>query len=170
MELRDEPRSSTTAATGIRAEILANIASSIINRYQAGELSDQWGNMTLTNNYAPTNLSVKEPYDDIEVELSIVYRLTLITPPDDCRQQSPCTTQPLLIAYDRQGNVIQKLGSNDRPWQVLASIVNQPNIILAGGTANYTNGQTQYNLLALPDNGTYEVQFTVIQPDGVNGY
>jgi len=170
VELRDEPRASTTAATGIRAEILANIASSIINRYQAGELQDKWSNMSLTNAFMPTNLSVKEPFDDIESELSVVYRLTLITAPDECRQQSPCTIQPLLVAYDRQGNVIQKLGSNDRPWQVLASLVNQPNVVLPGGTANYTNGQTQYSSLALPDNGTYEVQFTVIQPDGVNGY
>jgi hypothetical protein len=170
MELRDEPRPTTTAATGIGAQILANIASTIINRYQAGELQVVWANLQITNNTFPSNLSTKEPFDDFQVELSVIYRLVLVTPLSDCREQSPCTIQPVLVAYDIQGNVIQKLGSNDRPWQVKASIVGQPNLILSGGIANYTNGQTQYSLLSLPDNETYEVQFTIIQPDGVNGY
>ncbi|CAF3595884.1 unnamed protein product [Rotaria sordida] len=168
MELRDEPRPSTTAATGIRAEILANIASSIINRYQAGELQIAWANLNIAGGNSPSNLSTQEPYDDFQVELSVIRQLLLITPPSNCRQQSPCTIQPVLVAYDVQGNVIQKLGSNDRPWQVKASLVNQPNVMLPGNIANYTNGQTQYSLLTLPDNGTYEVQFTMILPDGVN--
>lgn len=170
IELRDEPRPSTTAATGIRAEILGNIASSIINRYQAGELQVFWMSLNITNGAFPTNLTSQEPYDDFQVDLSVVYELVLVTPPSECRQQSPCTIQPILIAYDIQGNVIQKLGSNDQPWQVQASLVIQPNFVLQGGIANYTNGQTQYSLLTLPDNGTHQVQFTVIQPNGVNRY
>ena len=170
MELRDEPRPSTTAATGIRAEILANIASSIINRYQAGELQVGWRNLYLTNGSSPSNLSTQEPYDDFQVDLSVINQLVLVIPPSDCRQQSPCTIQPVLVAYDAQGNVIQKLGSNDRPWQVQGSIVNQSNIVLAGGIANYSNGQTQYTLFSLPDNGTWQVQFTILLPDGVNRY
>lgn len=169
MELRDEPRPSTTAATGIRAEILANIASTIINRYQAGELQIGWRNLFITNGSSPSNLSAQEPYDDFQVDLSVINRLVLVIPPSDCRYYSPCTTQPVLVAYDAQGNVVQKLGSNDRPWQVKASLVLQPNVVLAGGIANYTNGQTQYSLLSLPDNGPHQVQFTIILPDGVNG-
>ena len=169
MEFRDEPRPSTTSATGIRAEILSNIAATIINRYQAGELQILWGNMNISNGILPTNLSAKEPFDDYEVELSVIAELVLITPPSDCRQQSPCTIQPILIAYDAQGNIIQKLGSNDRPWQVKATLVNQPNVNLGGSVANYTTGQTQYSLLSLPDNGTCQVQFSFIEPDGVNG-
>lgn len=170
MEFRDEPRPSTTSATGIRAEILSNIASTIINRYQAGELQIIWGNMNISGGILPTNLSSKEPFDDYEVQLSVIYALVLITPPSDCRQYSPCTIQPILIAYDAQGNIIEKLGSNDKPWRVKATLVNQPNVNLPGSIANYTNGQTQYDLLNLPDNGTCQVQFSFIDPDGVNGY
>lgn len=170
MELRDEPRVSTTASTGIRGELLANIASAIINRYQIGELQVLWVALGITNTLAPTNLTVQEPYDDNQTDLSVIYSLSLVIPPADCRQYSPCTVQPVLIAYDAQGNVIQKLGSNDQPWQIIATIVNQSSVTVYGGTANYTNGQTQYNQLALPDNGTYVVEFNVIQPNGVNGF
>ncbi|CAF4744424.1 unnamed protein product, partial [Rotaria socialis] len=169
MELRDEPRPSTTAATGIRAEILANIASAIINRYQAGELQVLWGILNITNGIITSNLTVQEPFQDFQVNLSVIAQLVLVTPPSDCRQQSPCTIQPVLIAYDVQGNVIQKLGSNGQPWQVQATLVHQPNVVLSGGIANYTNGQTQFTQLSLPDNGTQPVQFTMMVPYGVNG-
>ncbi|CAF1252929.1 unnamed protein product [Rotaria magnacalcarata] len=170
MELRDEPRTSTTAATGIRAEILANIAASIINRYQAGELQVLWGILNITDGIIPSNLTAQEPFQDFQVNLSVIAQLVLVTPPSDCRQQSPCTIQPVLIAYDVQGNIIQKLGSNDQPWQVQASLVYQPNVVLSGGIANYTNGQTQFTQLSLPDNGTQPVQFTMMLPYGVNGF
>ncbi|CAF4657274.1 unnamed protein product [Rotaria sp. Silwood1] len=168
VEMRDEPRTSTTATTGIRGEILSNIASAIINRYQMGELQIAWFNLNLTNSMFPSSLRSQEPFDDFENELSVISRIVLVTPPSDCRQQSPCTIQPVLVAYDAQGNVIQKLGSNDRPWQVQASLVSRPTLRLMGDIANYTNGQTQFTLLALPDNGTEQVQFTLLIPDGVN--
>ena len=170
IELRDEPRPSTTVATGIGAEILSNIAAIIINRYQAGELQEAWILRNLTHGLYPTNLTSKEPFDDFENSLSVIQRLELIIPPSDCRQQSPCTIQPILIAYDAQNNTIQKLGSNDQPWQIKATLVNNSNIVLGGAIANYTGGQSQYSLLSLPNNGTYQVQFTIIQPYGVNGY
>ncbi|CAF4012065.1 unnamed protein product [Rotaria sp. Silwood2] len=168
IELRDEPRTSSIASTGIRAEILSNIASTIINRYQVGELQVAWRNLNVTNGSFPSVLSAQEPFDNSSVELSIINRLLLVSPPRDCRQQSPCTFQPVLVAYDVAGNVIQKLGSNERPWQVKATVVGRPNLILPGGIANYSDGQTQYILFSLPDIGTQQVQFTLIQPDGVN--
>ncbi|CAF1351069.1 unnamed protein product [Rotaria sordida] len=168
IELRDEPRTSSIASTGIRAEILSNIASTIINRYQAGELQVAWRNLNVTNGSFPSDLSAQEPFDNSSVELSIINQLLLVSPPRDCRQQSPCTFQPVLVAYDVAGNVIQKLGSNERPWQVKATVVGRPNLNLPGGIANYSDGQTQYILFTLPDIGTQQVQFTLIQPDGVN--
>jgi hypothetical protein len=170
LEVRDEPRPSTTVPTGIGAQILSNIISTIINRYQAGELQVAWRSLYITNDTCPSNLSTKEPFDDFEVALSVIYRLVLVTPPSECRQESPCTIQPVLVAYDIQGNVIQKLGSNDYPWQVTASCVNQSNIILSGGIANYTNGQTQFSLLSIPYIGSCEVQFTLNLPNGVDRY
>ncbi|CAF3398838.1 unnamed protein product, partial [Rotaria sp. Silwood2] len=117
IELRDEPRSTSTAVSGVRAEILSNIASTIINRYQTGELQVAWRNLNITNGTVPSLLVAQEPFDNIADNLSIINRLLLVRPPSDCRQQSPCTFQPILIAYDIQGNVIQKLGSNEQPWQ-----------------------------------------------------
>ncbi|CAF4346418.1 unnamed protein product [Rotaria magnacalcarata] len=168
IELRDEPRTSSTATTGIRAEILSNVASTIINRYQSGELQEAWKNLNITNGTAPSVLNTQEPFDNSSVELNTINKLLLITPPNDCRQQSPCTIQPVLVAYNVEGNVIQKLGSKDRPWQVKASVIGRPNLILPGGIANYSGGQTQYTLFGLPDIGTQQVQFNLIPPDGVN--
>ena len=57
LEMRDEPRPSTTVATGIGAEILSNIAAIIINRYQAGELQVAWINLNISHGLYPTNLT-----------------------------------------------------------------------------------------------------------------
>ena len=170
VELRDEPRPSSTATTGIGAEILSNIASMIINRFQWGELATAWRSMNMTPGFPLSNMSVQEPFEEKLTDLSVINRTELIVSPASCREQSPCSTQPLLIAYDSEGHAIQKLGSGDRPWQVKASVVGRPNLILPGGIANYSNGQTQFTLFGLPSIGSYQIQFTFIQPDGISRY
>ncbi len=99
--------------------------------------------------------------------MSIIDHIVLVTPPSSCREQSPCDIQPVLVAYDAEGNVIDKLGSNDQPWQVFASVVDDSNITLIGAIANYSNGQTQFISFGLPNIGEYQVQFAFIQPNNV---
>jgi hypothetical protein len=168
--MRDEPRQSSTGSTGIQGEILSNIAASVINRYQSGELVVAWRTLRVTNDSAPEHLIIQEPFSYVSYNLSVINRTVLTIPPSQCREQSPCTIQPVLVAYDSAGNVIKKLGSDERPWQIKATIVNQTEIELPGSTANYSNGQTQFSLFALPTIGSFEVRFTFISPDGVNRY
>lgn len=168
IEMRDEPRSSSVVSTGIRGEILSNIAATMINSYQIGELQVAWKNLNITNGFVPINMTVQEPYDYTTTNLSVIKRIELQTLPAECREQSPCTIQPVLIAYDNEDNIIQKLGSKDRPWQIKATIINQPNVTIFGGIANYSYGQSQYNLFSLPSIGSYQVQFNLIQPDGIS--
>ncbi|CAF1656840.1 unnamed protein product, partial [Adineta ricciae] len=168
IEIRDEPRFSLQSTGSLSSEVLSIIAAKIINTYQSGELTQNWKNYNITGDIVPTSLNVQEPLNDSNINLRIINRTKLWTVPDQCRQQSPCTIQPIIIAYDSDGNVIEKLGSNDHPWQVKATIVNQPNVTLPGAIANYTNGQTQYTLFGLPNIGTFEVQFAFIKPDGSN--
>jgi hypothetical protein len=149
---------------------MANITSIIINRYQSGELQRAWENCTGSNGTAPSNLTIQEPNNQTSFPLSVISRIVLVTPPSSCREQSPCTIQPVLVAYDSSGNVIQKLGSIQYPWQVIATIVGQPNVTVPGAITNYTNGQTQYNNFGLPYIGTYQVEFTFVQPNGVSMY
>lgn len=170
VEIRDEPRNSLTSSSGIQAEVLSNIASNIINNYQSGDLQVAWLNLNITDSVVPINMSVREPYDQSEVPLSVINRTRLYIPPAQCRQQSPCTIQPVLVAYDANGTVIQKLGSRNRPWQVIATVINESNIVIQGAIANYSDGQTQYTMFGLPDIRSYQIQFTFIQPDGVRRY
>lgn len=166
--MRDEPRNSSVTNTGVRGEILANIASTIINSYQAGELQVKWQEMNITNGIVPNEMSVQEPFDYSTVELVVIDRIELVIPPDQCREQSPCGVQPVLVAYDSNNTVIQKLGSNDRPWQVRATIINQTNVRIGGAIANYSDGQTQYTLFSLSQLGAYQIRFNIISPDGVS--
>ena len=166
--MRDEPRNNSAITTGVRGEILANIASTIINSYQSGELQEKWIEANITNGVAPNEMSVQEPFDYSTVELSVIDRIELQVSPDQCREQSPCAIQPVLVAYDASNTVIQKLGSNDRPWQVRATVINQTNIRLLGAIANYSDGQTQYTLFSLPQLGSYQIRFNFISPDGVS--
>ncbi|CAF3365916.1 unnamed protein product [Rotaria sp. Silwood1] len=168
IELRDEPRTSSTSTGGVLGELLSNIAANIINRYQTGQLQIAWKALNLTGDIIPVSLDAQEPFDNVSTPLGIINRTLLLIPPTSCRQQSPCTIQPVIVAYDAEGNVIQKLGTNDQPWQVQGTVIGQSSQILYGGIANYSNGQAQFQSFSLPNLGSYQVQFTFIQPNGIN--
>ncbi|CAF3091006.1 unnamed protein product [Rotaria socialis] len=168
VEIRSSPVQSLSGNFSATAQLMANLTSIIINQYQSGELQMAWANFTATSDTVPSSLTIQEPNNQISFPLSVIARIALVTPPASCREQSPCTTQPVLVAYDSAGNVIQNLGSIQYPWQVVASIVGQPNVTVPGAIANYTNGQTQYSNFGLPYIGTYQVIFTFIQPNGVS--
>ena len=74
----------------------------------------------------------------------------------------------MIVAYDASGNVIQKLGSNNQPWQVIATVISPSGVTTVGGIANYTNGQTQYTSFGLTATGSVQVQFAFITPYGVS--
>jgi hypothetical protein len=168
VEMRDDPRTQSQGTSGIREEILSNIASTVINRQQCGGLFTDWKSQNITAGQIPTSCAVQEPFDQSSTTLQQINRTELRTAPGECREQSPCTIQPALIAFDAQNQIIDKLGSNDQPWRVKISIVNQPAVILQGGTAPYLNGQTRFTQFALPNIDSFELQFTFIQPDGVS--
>lgn len=170
LEIRDEPRRVSTGSDGVRGEVLINTASQIINSFQSGELAVVWKEANLTNGSIPTSLTVQEPFNHTNASLSIINRTELRTAPAQCREQSPCVIQPVLFAYDADGNIIRKLGSNDQPWQVKATVVGQPNMTIVGDTADYVDGQTRFTLFSLPNLGSYQVQFSFMQPNGVKRY
>ena len=72
IEMRDEPRNNSAINTGVRGEILSNIASTIINSYQSGELQVKWEQANMTNGVVPNEMSVQEPFDYSTVELSVI--------------------------------------------------------------------------------------------------
>ncbi|CAF4249716.1 unnamed protein product, partial [Rotaria sp. Silwood2] len=167
VEIRDDPVANLSANSAVETEPISNICSAIINRYQSGELHQAWAENPFTGNTTPIDLSIQEPFNQSSISLSIIHRIELVTLPSSCREQSPCGTQPKLVAYDEDGNVIEKLGSNDQPWQVTASVIGDSNITLIGAIANYSNGQTQYTSCGLSATGNYQVQFAFIQPNNV---
>lgn len=168
IELREDPVNNLSLASTLQSEVLLNATASIFDRYQSGQLQKDFAQHPATNGTSPISLSVQEPMSHVINTLDVVSRIALVTSPDSCREQSPCTTQPVIVAYDVNGNVIQKLGSIEYPWQVVATIVGQSNVSMPGGVANYTDGQSQYSLFGLPAIGSYQVQFTLVPSAGVN--
>ncbi|CAF3870999.1 unnamed protein product [Rotaria sordida] len=94
------------------------------------------------------SLFVQESQNQTTVSLGLISRLVLVISPSLCRLQSVCEIQPVLIDIDTSGNIIQKLGSNDQLWQVVASIIGSSGISVIGVIANYSNGQTQFTSFA----------------------
>jgi len=169
VEIRDNPIYNISANSTNQTSQIQNILSTIIDAYQSGQLQTVWLASSATGYTAPVSLSVQEPLNQTTVSLSVISRIALVVPPELCREQSPCTIQPVLVAYDSNGNVIQKLGSDNQPWQIVASIVGQSNVNILGAIANYSNGQTQYTTFGFSSLGTYQVQFSFIPPNGING-
>ena len=63
---------------------------------------------------------------------------------------------------------MNKLGSNDQPWQVIATVISPIGVTAMGAIANYTNGQTQYTSFGLPVMGPLQVQFQFITTSGLS--
>lgn len=170
VELREDPPRNLSADNGTAAQSTLNMNAKIINLFQSGLLQEQWRNFSGSGGLAPVSLTVQEPGNQTTVELKVIHRVALIVPPSSCREQAPCDVQPVLVAYDALGDPIQKLGSNDQPWQVVGSIVGQPNISVIGAIANYSNGQTQYTRFGVSILGSYQFEFRFISPTGVSRY
>jgi hypothetical protein len=167
VEIRNDPPISLSTGNSSSSTQIANINAYIINRYQSHDLQTAWA--ALTNGSSPTSLTVQEPGNQTNVSVAIISRLVLVTPPSGCRLQSACDVQPVLVAYDTSGNVIQKLGSNDQPWLVVATIVSPLGAGVIGAIANYTNGQTQFTTFGFTVTGSVQVNFSLILPYGVSG-
>jgi hypothetical protein len=168
IEMREDPSINLTSYNTTKNEALLNVTANIANRFQSGEMQVTWAQNPATNNTSPTGLTVQEPFSQTNDEMKVISYIILATQPSSCRAQSPCTIQPVIVAYDSAGNIIQKLGSISQPWKVVASVVSQSNVNLSGSIANYSTGQSQYSLFGLPSVGTYQVQFTIVPPMGVN--
>ncbi|CAF1318068.1 unnamed protein product [Rotaria magnacalcarata] len=145
-----------------------DLGANIINRYQSGQLQDDWTNNSLWNGTRPSIPSVQEPGNQTTVTLGVISRLALVIPPASCRLQSRCDTQLVLKAYDASGNVIKKLGSDDQPWQVVGTVLGSVNASISGAIANYSCGQTQYSMFGITATGSYQIQFSFITPSGVS--
>jgi len=168
IELREDPVNNLSLNSSISNGSLTMVTASILDRFQSGQLQEAFANDPATNHTSPTSLSVQEPMSQVTTSLGVVSRIALVTPPNSCREQSPCTTQPVIVAYDDNGNVIQKLGSNDYPWQLIATIVGQPNATVPGGVANYSDGQSQYSFFGFPNIGSFQMKFSLVPPIGIN--
>jgi hypothetical protein len=120
---------------------------------------------------APISLNVQEPGSQATVSLDVISEIVLTVPPSSCTYLCPCHVQPIIVAYDVFGNVIQKLGSADEPWLVVASLVGSPSgVNVIGAITNYTNGAAQFTVLGITAAGSYQIQFTFISPYGVSRY
>ena len=122
------------------------------------------------NETTPTSLTVQEPREQSNVQLRVISRIALLASPSSCRERSVCDVQPVLVAYDPHGNVIEKLGSNDQPWQVVASVLNGPNVQLIGAIGNYTEGQSRFRSFGVTTVGSYQFEFRFIPPSNVSRY
>ena len=167
VEIRNDPPTSLLTTGSGSTSTISNINAAIINRFQSQSLQTDFATNT---GVTPLTLIVQEPGSQTTVSLDVISRLELTTPPSSCRLHSPCDVQPVLVAYDASGNVIDKLGSNDQPWQVVGIVISPVGVTAIGAIASYSGGQTQYTSFGLTSTGPVQVQFSFISPHGVVSY
>lgn len=170
IEIREEPVVVLSGEPDITEEIMSRMTSKVIDSIVTNEFYTSWVEQNVTNGTAPLNITVQEPYENAKIALGIIHHIRILTQPAQCREQSPCTIQPKLGAYDVGDNLIHQLGSKDRPWQIEATIMNQSDVIAQGAVADYIDGSTQFTLFSLPRIGIYEVQFTLMQPNDIDRF
>lgn len=162
LELREDPSRTLTLYNTALDQAVLDLTTTTLNNYQSGTLQSQWAALPTAGNTSPTGLTVQEPFSQTTDDLKVISRISLVTEPSSCREQSPCTQQPVIVAYDSAGKIIPKLGSINQPWKIVASLVGQPGAFVPGAVANYSNNQSQYSLFGFPSIGTYQVQFTLV--------
>ena len=165
VEIRDEPQRALIKRVDIRDRIMFNIGSYMIDRFQTKELMNDWVRLNITNGKAPGAAVVQQPLDEELMNLRVFDHFELVTPPSECREQTPCAIQPVLVAYDPDGNLIENLGSKDRPWQVEAIILNQSNPVLPAIVTAYFGNQTQFTNFYFPNIGSFQVEFRLLKPE-----
>ncbi|CAF3637436.1 unnamed protein product [Rotaria sp. Silwood1] len=168
VEIREEPTANLSDSNNASSTAISNINSNIINLYQCGALQAAWAADPVLNVTSIISLGVQEPQNQTTVLLSLINRLVLEVSPSGCRDRSPCDVQPKLVAYDSSGNVIDKLGSNDQPWQVIASVIGSSSVGVVSAIANYSSGQTQFTNFGITGTGSYQVTFAFLTPRGVS--
>lgn len=167
VEIRESPASALSSINSASRSTILAYNAAIISRYQSGELNTAWSTVFGSSIPSPDSMSCQEPGNYTTVQLNIISRLVLEIPPATCPMLSPCETQPVLKAYDSTGNVIQKLGSDDQPWQIAATILGSSGATVSGGIANYVNGQSQFTTFGISATGSYQIQFSFLTPYGV---
>jgi hypothetical protein len=162
--LRNDPPASLTTSNSVATDQILNWTSIIINQCQTGEMATAMQN--LPNGVTPDSCSIREPGNSSTVTLAVIAQLVLVIPPASCRVQSACSQQPKLVAYDSTGAIITKLGSDEFPWQVQATVIGSSGVGCIGSIANYTNGAAQFTSFGLTAIGSYQVQFSFLVPNG----
>ncbi|CAF2873113.1 unnamed protein product [Rotaria sp. Silwood2] len=169
VEIRNEPPATLSGTNNnASSNTIWNTTADIINRYQSGQLQLAWAADPVLNATGLLSLSIQEPGNQTTVSLSVINRIVLIVPPSSCRLQSVCDIQPIIVAFDPSGNIIDKLDSNDQPWQVVAFVVGSSNVSAIGAIANYSNGQTQFTTFGVTGLDSYQIGFAFITPNGVD--
>lgn len=150
--------------------MLSSVVSRFIDRGQSGQLHEDLKVLNISSGLPPTQLQIQDVFNYGFTFVPVFQYLSITASPDQCREYSPCTIQPRLVAFDVDGDVIEFLGSKESPWQIQASVVDRPDIVVSGAIANYSNNQTQFTDFSLPLIGTYRIRFNLLLPDNVNRY
>ncbi len=138
----------TNASNAINSQMTA-ISNTITNQYVSGQLQQK----ALTLNITLTAMSVIPPIttpsssgnSSQPIVLATVAKLVVIQNADQCKSLLPCVIQPVIAAYDSNGNLMDTLQN----WIVLATvssstdanarIIYQTNATVVNGYANFTN-------------------------------
>ncbi|XP_052060298.1 fibrocystin-L-like isoform X3 [Mytilus californianus] len=171
---------STTVST-LTFSDLQQLAVTIINSYQSGNLSDIL-NITINGVSVaeamppvtdPTWADVVEAGDDYVSVLKIPHTLHMKEHAQPASEGNPFSVQPKLHMLDVIGDQITLLGASIAPWQVSVSLKagsgSNPSAVLSGTTnISFVSGWANFTDLMLSHEGSgYILEFTLSYPTDV---
>ncbi|XP_060573258.1 fibrocystin-L-like isoform X2 [Ruditapes philippinarum] len=169
IEIGDEPVSNIndTASNSIDYSKLTEIASSIVNECQVGNVSES---LNVTGGCETVQVPATDPASP-----TIVYNtpspdhLYFVDKPEPEYEGVLLKKQPRIRVADISDNVITELGTTEYPWQLTASLregSGHPNAMLNGTvTVNCSEGWFTFTDLAISHMGTgYVLDFNVSYP------
>ncbi|RNA29232.1 fibrocystin-L-like [Brachionus plicatilis] len=149
---------------------LNQLYANITNWYTTGQLQQMASDRL---NVTLSSLQVEKPLSDSANEIKKLDKIRIIQDADNCREQSPCLTQPILVVLDESNKTVTGLGSSTNPWKIRAKIVSSTNlnmeIILESEASLGDDGFVQFSELGLSQvANSFRLEFELVAPEAVS--
>ena len=148
---------------------MSQLDAKISNMYLTGNLQQQ----AQVLNFTLATMDVQ--HFNSNQTLKTIYKIATIqvqTQASGCRAQSPCSTQPVLVVLDENGNLASNIGTTDYPWLIQAQInsTSNPNVSLLFQTqCQVVNGYANFTQLGVSDLvDNLVISYSFALPQGLN--
>ncbi|CAF0756351.1 unnamed protein product [Brachionus calyciflorus] len=163
-------QSSFSSDDELSAKSLMELSANVSNLFTTGQLQEMAANIL---NISLAALTVEKPLSNSTSEIRKLDKIQIIREASNCREQSPCQIQPIVLLLDDKNQPVIGLESSSNPWIIKATLVFKTNqnseIIFESEVALQNDGFVQFKNLGISDiTSSFIIKYELIPPTGID--